>query len=260
MLSLSSVNLSYAAQDVLHGISLEVMRGEFLSIVGGSGKSSLLKVMGGIEPPQTGHVRYDSVDIYHVNDRKYSEMQQSSGFLFQDAALLANMSMFENVALPLRYHRRMSEQQIRSRVFEVFDILNISIKSDLRPAGFPLSVRKMVAFARAMVLDPEFLFLDDPTGNVDHNSREIVIKTLLDIKCCSKTAAVIVSQDPDLITLTSDRIIVLHGGTIIQDGTVQEVFNSPDERVRDIMEGMGGESDSQSMYVRLEQREGKEQP
>ncbi|HOG65429.1 MAG TPA: ATP-binding cassette domain-containing protein, partial [Spirochaetota bacterium] len=89
MLSLSSVNLSYAAQDVLHGISLEVMRGEFLSIVGGSGKSSLLKVMGGIEPPQTGHVRYDSVDIYHVNDRKYSEMQQSSGFLFQDAALLA---------------------------------------------------------------------------------------------------------------------------------------------------------------------------
>jgi len=93
-----------------------------------------------------------------------------------------------------------------------------------------------------------------------YTGREIVIKTLLDIKCCSKTAAVIVSQDPDLITLTSDRIIVLHGGTIIQDGTVQEVFNSPDERVRDIMEGMGGESDSQSMHVRLEQREGKEQP
>jgi len=260
MLALSSVSLSYDTQPVLHGLSLDIRRGEFVCIIGGSGKSSLLKVMGGIEPPQEGQVLYDGVDIYHVFDRKYSEMQKASGFLFQDAALLANLSIFENVALPLRYHCRMSEHEIRNRIFEVFDLLNISIRSDQRPAVFPLSIRKMVAFARALVLKPEILFLDDPTGNVDHTARETVIKTLLEMKCSSKIAGVIVSQDPDLITLVSDRIIVLHDGSIIQDSTVEKVFNSSDERVRSIIDAMGGDSDSQAMHVRLERRDSKELP
>jgi phospholipid/cholesterol/gamma-HCH transport system ATP-binding protein len=258
MLTLSSVSLAYDGNPVLFDISLDIKRGEFVSIIGGSGKSSLLKVLGGIEPPQEGLVLYDGTDIYRANDRKYSELQKSSGFLFQDAALLANLSIFENVALPLRYHCRVSEHEIRSQVLAVFEQLAFEIKSDQRPAGFPLSIRKMVGLARAIVLKPEILFLDEPTDNVDHTIRETVIKTLLDLKCASKITGVIVSQDLDLVTLASDRIIVLDKGRIIMDNSIEQVFNSPDKRVRRYVDNMGGESETQAMHTRLDQRDGKE--
>lgn len=258
MLTLSSVSLMYDDQPVLSDLSLEIGRGEFVCIIGGAGKSSLLKLLGGIEPPQQGQVLYEGVDIYHVNEHRYSEMQKASGFLFQDAALLANLSIFENVALPLRYHCRMSEHEIKNRISETFAQLEISLNSALRPAVFPLSTRKMVAFARALVLEPKLLFLDDPSGNIDRNARETVFKILLELK--DNCTGVIVSQDLDLITQIADRILVLVEGKIIQDGTVREVFTSSDQRVQRIIAAMGRDNSSQSSQPRPERFDSKELP
>jgi len=234
-IALNKATLSYDTLEVLRDITLDVPEGEFVFIMGNHGKSSLLKLMGGIEEPQRGSVLYGEENPYKGSDRKRSEVLKQTGHLLQDAALLANLSMFENTALPLRYHTRLSEEEIQARVSDIFSLLEIQIQADLRPAVFPLGARKMVALARALITEPRLLFLDDPSSGLDFSAKEKMIEILLNMKQRKEITAVFVTEDTSLIAPIADRVLILHEGTIIADDAPDAIPLSGDPRVRAIV-------------------------
>jgi phospholipid/cholesterol/gamma-HCH transport system ATP-binding protein len=245
VISLHKATLSYGGVEVLREITLDIREGEFVFIFGDSGKSSLLKLMGGIEEPQGGTVLHGENNPYKGSDRKRSEVLKNTGHLFQEAALLANLSLFENVALPLRYHSRLNEDEIRAQVTRMFSLLDMRVRTELRPAVFPLGVRKMVALARALILEPDKIFLDDLVNGLDHKSQEKMAKILLDIKRRKNISAVIITDEMEFVSLLADRILILHEGRLIADDSKTAIFNSEDPRVKSIIAQAENESSSQ---------------
>jgi phospholipid/cholesterol/gamma-HCH transport system ATP-binding protein len=241
VLSLQKATLAYDSNEVLKNISLDIHQGEYVFIFGESSKTSLLKLMGGLEEPQTGSVLYGNNNLYAGSDYERSEMLRSTGHLFQNAALIANLSMFENVALPLRYHTKLKDEEIREKVQEVFSMLDIHIRHDQRPAVFTLGICKMVALARALVLNPDMLFLDDPTSGLEHGAREKMLRVLSAMRRRKDVTAVFVSQYMDIVRHLADRILVLYENTLIADDSAAAVLNSKDKRVHDIIAKMGSD-------------------
>jgi phospholipid/cholesterol/gamma-HCH transport system ATP-binding protein len=164
---------------------------------------------------------------------------KNTGHLFQEAALLANMSIYDNIALPLRYHTNMPENEIKQKVWGVLGDLKLRIETDLRPASFPMSARKMAALARVLVMEPAMLFLDEPTSGLDRSASETLLRLCLKLKQEGKTTALIVSDDEHFISRLADRILVLHEGEIIADGTMTEIYASTDPYVHSTVARIG---------------------
>lgn len=246
VISLRKISLSYGGPDTLRDITLDIRRGEFVFILGNSGKSSLLKLMGGIEHPSKGNILYGEENPYTGTDRRRCEILKQTGHLFQDAALLANISMFDNVALPLRYHTKLSEDEIQTRVFKMFARFDLRLQTDLRPAVFQLGMRKMVALARALILEPDKLFLDDLCSGLDLRARDKMANALLDIKRSNTVTAILITEDMEILSLLADRVLVLHDGSLIADDTKDAIFNSEDPRVEAILSLLGHETSSKN--------------
>lgn len=249
-LALKNVSHTYEDLEVVRDVTLDTRQGECIGIIGksGCGKSSLLKIMAGLEQPLAGRVLYDGSELYHLSDRRFNEMQSRTGYVFQDAALLANLSIFENVALPIRYHSHLSETEIRTLVFDMLENLGVRIRTDQRPAVFPLGTRKMVSLARALVLKPEIVFMDDPTGGIDRASREYALDNLLRLKKESRMTTIFVTQDNELLSLLADRLLFMHDHTLIADGTVSEILDSNNPEVRSIIESIDDDDDNRGLH------------
>jgi len=249
-LALKNVSHTYEDLEVVRDVTLDTRQGECIGIIGksGCGKSSLLKIMAGLEQPRAGRVLYDGTELYHLSDRRFNEIQSRTGYVFQDAALLANLSIFENIALPIRYHTHLSETEIRTRVFDLLDRFELHLKTEQRPAVFALGTRKMVSLVRAIVLEPDCLFMDDPTGGIDRAARECALDSLLRLKKETRMTTIFVTQDNELLSLLADRLLVMHDHTLIADGTVTEILDSNNPEVRSIIESIDDDDDNRGLH------------
>jgi putative ABC transport system ATP-binding protein len=200
----------------LRGVDMDIYPGEVVGIVGpsGSGKSTLLGIIGGLDTPTAGTVEIDGVDISRMNDDQLTEIRNEKiGFIFQFFNLIPTLTAVENVALPIQFARR-RKYPPEKRARELLRLLGLGDRLNHRPSELSGGQQQRVAIARALANNPPILLADEPTGNLDSESGEIVLRALHTIRQDSGTTVVIVTHDTTLAAQT-DRVLTLTDGLVI---------------------------------------------
>jgi putative ABC transport system ATP-binding protein len=199
----------------LRGVSMKIERGEMVSIIGpsGSGKSTLLGIIGGLDTPTDGHVYIDGVDVSRMREDKLTEIRNEKiGFIFQFFNLIPTLTALENVALPIQFARR-PQFKANTRARELLKLLGLADRTHHLPSQLSGGQQQRVAIARALANNPPLLLADEPTGNLDRESGEIVLAALREIQQTSGATVVLVTHDRDLAE-RADRTITLVDGQI----------------------------------------------
>jgi putative ABC transport system ATP-binding protein len=203
--------------EALKTVSLQVKRGELLGIVGpsGSGKSTLLGLIGGLDTPTSGRVYIDGVDITDMDERQLTRIRNERiGFVFQTFNLIPTLTALENVALPVQFARK-SNFNPNKRAKELLEMLGLGDRLTHRPTQLSGGQQQRVAIARALANDPSLILADEPTGNLDTSSGELVMETLRRLQRELNTTVVIVTHDMEIASQV-DRLVTLVDGHIAE--------------------------------------------
>jgi phospholipid/cholesterol/gamma-HCH transport system ATP-binding protein len=244
MIRVENIHKSFNGFEVLKGVSFEVNKGEILALIGGSGngKSVILKHIVGLLKPDRGQVFVDGKAISHLKGNGLEEIRSRIGFLFQNGALFTSLTVYENVAFPLREKTKKGENEIREKVLRELDQVGLAGAENKYPAELSGGMIKRTAFARALVTEPEIMLFDEPTTGLD----PIIAHTILDlIKSLHEHlgfTAIIVSHELSRIFQIAHRVAMLHGGRIWTVGTPEEILSSKDPTVRQFISGVIGGS------------------
>jgi phospholipid/cholesterol/gamma-HCH transport system ATP-binding protein len=245
IIDVEELTARFGETTILENVNLKVFRGEILCIVGGSGcgKSTLLKHMIGLIRPDTGRIMVGNDDIAVVDDERLNIIRRGIGVLFQSDALFGSMTLGENVALPISGFEGISDETVRLIVRMKLGMVNLAGYENHYPTELSGGMRKRGGLARAMVLDPQILFFDEPSAGLDPiNSAELEI-LIRGINGSLGTTMVIVSHHVDLVLRVAHRILMLDGDTrgIIASGSPEELRDKEtDPRVRNFL--FGGET------------------
>lgn len=234
---------SFDGLRVLVGLELEVLGGETLVIIGesGCGKSVLLKHLIGLLRPERGHVYFSGTDITQLSERDLIPIRTRFGMLFQGSALFDSLTVGENVAFPLREHRRLPEAQVRRIVAEKLAVVGLTGIEEKMPAELSGGMQKRVALARAIALDPEVILYDEPTTGLDPVHADDINDLILHTQRTVQATTIIVTHDIVSACRVADRIVMLHQGRIIAGGSPEEILESPVPEVRHFIRGRAGD-------------------
>ena len=232
-------NVTFISEDfeVLREVSLSIPAKKSTVIVGpsGAGKSILLKTIAGILPPHIGTVRAEGLDITRMSENQIRDFRRKNGFVFQDSALWGNRSMYQNLELPLKFHcPELPSVEIEARIHRLLERIGLRSQADLRPASLSTGEQKMVSFARALILEPTILFMDEPTQSMDIRVLGIIYDIIRELKNRECTL-VSVTHDQDLTSMIADNLVVIKEGRILEDGPFDVVKNSGNANVRSVI-------------------------
>lgn len=235
VVAVENVFKSFAADKVLNGISLSVSRGETLAVLGrsGTGKSVLLRLIIGLETPDSGAVCIHGRDIAGLALDRLGEIRKRMGFLFQQAALYDSLTVAENVAFPLVHQRRdMPRSECVNRVGQL--LAEVGMESDLEkmPSDISGGMQKRVGLARALALEPEILLLDEPTAGLDPISSREIDELILKLQRERKMASIVVTHDLHSARATADRLALLDQGDVVIEGKFEDLQQSDIEFVK----------------------------
>ena len=230
---ISNLHKGFGNQKVLNGINLRVARGETTAVLGrsGGGKSVLLKLIIRLQTPDTGSIRIAGQEITDLDEEHLNEVRKKVGFLFQQAALYDSLTVEENVAFPLSRHTKMSQTDRKQRVRE--HLANVGMDRDLRKMPSELSggMQKRVGLARALVLEPEIVLFDEPTAGLDPITAGEIGDLIVELKQKRKITAIVVTHDVQGAKVFSDRMVFLHEGNVLMDGSFDDLQKSKDQFV-----------------------------
>ncbi|MDP9361630.1 MAG: ABC transporter ATP-binding protein [Acidobacteriota bacterium] len=239
MISLQHVDKTLGGRKVLDDMSIDIGRGESFVIVGGSGvgKSVTLKHIIGLMKPERGHVIVDGQDISEMRAVDLNRFRRKFGMSFQEGALFDSMSVFENIAFPLRRHTKFTEQQIRERVDECLDLVHLEGVSSKRPSELSGGMRRRVGFARAISLKPEILLFDEPTTGLDPVISDVIADLIVEMDRTLDTTAVTITHDMKVAFKIADRVAMLYKGRIVEEGTPETFQQSQNPIVQQFIQG-----------------------
>jgi len=239
MISLRHVDKTLGGKKVLDDMSIDVDRGEALVIVGGSGvgKSVTLKHIIGLMKPDRGEIVIDGQDIGAMTAMELNRFRRKFGMSFQEGALFDSMSVFENIAFPLRRHAKFTEKQIGERVDECLDMVHLQGVASKRPSELSGGMRRRVGFARAISLKPEILLFDEPTTGLDPVISAVIAELIVEMDRTLNTTTVTITHDMKVAFKIADRVAMLYNGRIVEDGTPAEFQRSQNPIVQQFIEG-----------------------
>jgi phospholipid/cholesterol/gamma-HCH transport system ATP-binding protein len=238
MIRVVDLQKSFGGQQVLKGINLELETGRITTIIGGSGsgKTVLLKHLNALLRPDRGSVWVDGTDIIKLGERALNEIRRKFGVLFQGAALLDSMTLYENVAFPLREKTRLKEPVIDKKVESSLAQVDLSGMGYKYPAEVSGGMKKRAGLARALVTEPEIILFDEPTTGLDPLLGKSIHQLIRKLHNEFKFTGVIVSHDIPEVFKISDRIAMLANGVIVEAGTSVEFMASQDPLVRQFLQ------------------------
>jgi phospholipid/cholesterol/gamma-HCH transport system ATP-binding protein len=229
---------AFGSQGVLNGISLAVRRGETLAVLGrsGTGKSVLLRIIIGLEKPDSGSVRIHGQDIAGLALDQLGEVRKKMGFLFQHAALYDSLTVGQNVAFPLQHHKKeMSRSEQGDRVKQL--LAEVGMEGDLEkmPSDISGGMQKRVGLARALALEPDVLLLDEPTAGLDPISSGEIDDLILKLQQEHHMASIVVTHDLHSAKTIAGRLALLNEGNVVIEGSFEELQKSGDEFVTEFL-------------------------
>ena len=239
MIQVQELHKTFGRQAVLRGLSLEVATGEIMVVIGrsGGGKSVLLRHLIGLLRPDRGGILVDGVDIARLRGSALDPIRERYGVVFQGGALFDSMSVFDNVAFPLREKRHMRAAEIRERVEEKLGQVGLSGMGDKDPAEISGGMRKRVAIARALVTEPEIVFFDEPTTGLDPILVNTIHHLIVELHGKFRFTAVMVSHEIPEIFGIADRVAMLHDGIIVASGRPETIQASTNPVVQQFIQG-----------------------
>jgi phospholipid/cholesterol/gamma-HCH transport system ATP-binding protein len=237
-IDVKNLRVKYGEREILHGISFEIKAGETLVILGGSGsgKSTLLRTLVGLELPSSGELWIRGQNFGALSEEKRDEIRKKVGMSFQGGALFGSLSVGDNVALPLREHTRLDESTIEIVVRLKLDQVGLSGFENYMPAQLSGGMKKRAAIARALAMDPEILFFDEPSAGLDPIIAAGLDELILKLKKAFRMTIVVVTHELASAYLIADRMILLDKGVIVANGTVAELRASQQPRVRQFLD------------------------
>jgi phospholipid/cholesterol/gamma-HCH transport system ATP-binding protein len=234
---LRGLHKAFGNQVVLNGIDMTVARGETLAVLGrsGTGKSVLLRIIIGLEKPDTGSVNIHGQEIAGINPGRLNEMRRKMGFLFQQAALYDSLTVEENVAFPLKHNTNMPEAERRDRARQL--LKSVGMEGDLKkmPSDISGGMQKRVGLARALALDPDILLLDEPTAGLDPITSGEIDELILKLQTEHAMASIVVTHDLQSAKTIAGRLALLNDGNIVIEGAFSDLEKSDDRFVSDFM-------------------------
>jgi len=227
----------FGATQVLFDIDLTVRQGEIMVIMGGSGsgKSTLLNNLLGLIRPTSGAIRLLGEDLTKLSGTKLTQLRQRMGVAFQGGALFSSMSVAENIKLPLREHSRLDERTMDIMARMKMEVVDLAGRGDLMPSELSGGMVKRAALARAIVMDPQVLFCDEPSAGLDPVVAKQIDRLILDLREAFDMTVVVVTHELDSAFTIADRICVLDRGRIRAVDTVETIRNSDDQRIQDLL-------------------------
>ena len=237
-----NVTKSFGTTHVLTGVSLSIHRKETAVIIGGSGagKTTLLRLLIGLDRPTSGHIWVDDEDITVQSEVALNRMRQKFGMVFQYAALLDSLSVFENVAFPLREHRRhMSQREMGEHVQSMLVALGLEGLDKRMPAELSGGQRKRVGLARALMLKPEILIYDEPTSGLDPRTSRMVDDLIENTRERFGVTSVVISHDMTSTFRIAHRAFLLSNGVIVASGTPLDLARGDQPLAREFIEASG---------------------
>jgi len=229
VVAVENVYKSFDSYKVLNGISLSVNRGETLAVLGrsGTGKSVLLRLIIGLDRPDSGAIRIHGQAIAGLALDRMGEIRKKMGFLFQQAALYDSLTVRENVAFPLEHHRRdMSKSERADRVRQLLVEVGLDGGIDRMPSDISGGMQKRVGLARALALEPEILLLDEPTAGLDPISSGEIDQLILKLQRERRMASIVVTHDLHSAKTIASRLALLHEGDVVIEGTFEDLQQS----------------------------------
>lgn len=239
MVEICNLHKTFDGQRVLRGVNLQVAQGEILVIIGrsGGGKSVLLKHLMGLLRPDEGRIRIDGVEMTQLRGRALDHLRERFGVVFQGGALFDSLTVFENVAFPLREKTRLPEEAIREKVLTLLKQVGLVDMGHKYPAEVSGGMKKRVALARALTMDPEFVLFDEPTTGLDPIMVNAIHRLILDMHRRVGFTAILVSHEIPEIFGIADRVAMLHQGVVVEAGTPEEIQSSRSPLVRQFISG-----------------------
>ncbi len=235
--SVENLHKAFNQQMVLNGVNFTVARGEILAVLGksGTGKSVLLKVLIGLQVPDSGTVRIHGKDIASLDRKQLNELRTHIGFLFQQAALYDSRTVEENVAFPLRRHSTDPAGEQKKRVRELLESVGMEQHLRKMPSQLSGGMQKRVALARALTLDPDILLFDEPTAGLDPITASEINNLIVELQARRKLTAIVVTHDTRGAKTFADRMLLLRDGAVVTEGRFEDFEHSKDEFVAQFM-------------------------
>jgi phospholipid/cholesterol/gamma-HCH transport system ATP-binding protein len=240
LVEINGISFGYGDRSIVHDLSLFIPRGKVVAIMGGSGcgKTTLLNLIGGRLRPNKGQLLVDGLSVPDLNTDELFELRKRMGMLFQTGALLTDLSVFENVAFPIREHTRLPETILRKVVLMKLETVGLRGARDLMPSELSGGMARRVALARAIALEPMMIMYDEPFTGLDPISKGVIAKLIRELNETLGITSIVVSHDVHETCAISDYAYLMGDGRIIGEGTPAEVQQSASAHVRQFMEGL----------------------
>lgn len=238
ILQLKNVKKSFGKNAVLKGVDLSVKKGETICVLGksGTGKSVILKCIIGLVKPDEGQIFAFGEDIVPKDEEGLEEIWYKMGFLFQGGALYDSMTVRENLEFPLERQPRFKDKDNREKIKDALDSVGLLSAIDKMPSELSGGMKKRIALARTIILEPEILLYDEPTTGLDPVTSKDISHLIVDMQEKYKVTSIVVTHDMPCAKIVSDRIVVLKEGKFFKEGTYEELEKSDDEFVRGFFE------------------------
>lgn len=238
MIEIRNLTKSFGSNLIWQDVSCTIQDNEIVAIIGrsGCGKSVLLKHLNALLTPDSGEVLIDGTNIFSLGFVQLRKVRQEFGVLFQGAALFDSISAYENVAFPLRYFTDFTENQIRNRVMQCLDLVNLSTIGNKSTAELSGGMRKRVGLARAMVLQPKYLLYDEPTSGLDPETSDEINDLIKNMGNTLGVTSIVITHDMHSVLKIADKALFLDEQRLAWHGTIEEMKVSTNKRLRSFVQ------------------------
>jgi phospholipid/cholesterol/gamma-HCH transport system ATP-binding protein len=245
LIEVRDLRQTIGTQEILRGVNLDIPKGETLVLLGqsGGGKSVFLRHLIGLMRPLSGSIKIEEEEIAHLNERELEPVRRKIGMLFQDGALFDSMTVFDNVAFPLRERGERNEKVIREKVDHALELVSLQGQEGKMPVNLSGGMRKRASLARAIISEPSCILYDEPTAGLDPIVSDTINKLIRRLQSQLHVTSIVVTHDMISTDHIADRVALLREGRIHFDGTLQSLHASTDPVITDFIEGRSHEID-----------------
>jgi phospholipid/cholesterol/gamma-HCH transport system ATP-binding protein len=232
---IKGLSKTFRENQILKSVDLEIHKAENVVVLGksGSGKSTIIKCMVGLTEPDEGEICIFGKDMADIDYEELNRCRTRIGFLFQGGALYDSMSVYENLAFPLRHHKKeLGKEKSDELIREVLENVGLPDAGEMMPAELSGGMSKRIGLARTLILKPEIMLYDEPTTGLDTATAKEISQLILNMQRKYKISSLIITHDISCAKMTADRVVILKDGTIVTEGTYEEVEKSDDEWIK----------------------------